>query len=50
MEQKGDLHSPAPTLANLAEAIRDEVNDKAVGLYEGSKESIGVIRGASTIE
>ncbi len=49
MEQKGDLHSPAPTLASLAAAIRDEVNEKAVGLYEGSKESIGVIRGASTI-
>ncbi|MEO7177762.1 MAG: hypothetical protein ABIW83_02865, partial [Allosphingosinicella sp.] len=49
MEQKGDLHSPAPTLASLANAIRDEVNEKAVSLYEGSKESIGVIRGASTI-
>jgi hypothetical protein len=49
MEQKGDLHSPAPTLASLAHAIRDEVNEKAVSLYEGSKESIGVIRGASTI-
>jgi len=49
MEQKGDLHSQAPTLASLARAIRDEVNEKAVSLYEGSKESIGVIRGASTI-
>jgi hypothetical protein len=49
MEEKGKLDSPAPTLATLAAAIRDEVNEKAVSLYEGSKESIGVIRGASTI-
>jgi hypothetical protein len=49
MEQKGGLESTAPTLAAFAAAIRDEVNEKAVGLYEGSKESIGVIRGASTI-
>ncbi|TGX53529.1 ATP-binding protein [Sphingomonas gei] len=49
MDQKGGLDSFAPTLASFAEAIRDEVNEKAVSLYEGSKESIGVIRGASTI-
>ncbi|MDB5671995.1 MAG: hypothetical protein JWO25_2954, partial [Alphaproteobacteria bacterium] len=49
MEEKGDVDSPAPTLASFAAAIRDEVNEKAVSLYEGSKESIGVIRGASTI-
>lgn len=49
MEDKGQMGSPAPTLSDFAAAIRDEVNEKAVGLYEGSKESIGVIRGASTI-
>ncbi|UVO53760.1 ATP-binding protein [Sphingomonas sp. SUN039] len=49
MDQKGGPDTAAPTLAAFAAAIRDEVNEKAVSLYEGSKESIGVIRGASTI-
>ena len=49
MGQKGGDETSAPTLTAFAAAIRDEVNEKAVGLYEGSKESIGVIRGASTI-
>jgi hypothetical protein len=46
MDSKGDLEGEAPTLNQFARAILDEVNEKVAPMYEGSKESIGVIRGA----
>ena len=49
MEDKGALDSPAPTLSKFAAAIQDEVQEKAISLYQGSAETIGIIRGASTI-
>jgi hypothetical protein len=49
LDEKGKLDSPAPTLSSFSAAIQDEVREKAAALYEGAKESIGIIRGASTI-
>ncbi len=49
MEAKGSQEGSSPTLSDFARAIQDELNEKALTLYEGSKESIGVIRGACTI-
>ena len=44
MDEKGGLDSLAPTLSAFARAIQDELTEKALTLYQGSAESIGVIR------
>jgi hypothetical protein len=49
MEDKGTLKAVAPTLSDFAAAIQDELTEKALTFYQGSAESIGIIRGASTI-
>lgn len=49
MEDKGNMSGAWPTLSDFALALQDEVSEKAVNLYQGSAESIGIIRGASTI-
>jgi hypothetical protein len=46
---KADMDSAAPTLSGFAAAIQDEVKQTTETLYQGSKEALGVIRGASTI-
>ncbi|HLJ30241.1 MAG TPA: hypothetical protein VKY85_26275 [Candidatus Angelobacter sp.] len=49
MDDKGTPGAAAPTLSDFARAIHDELNENALTLYKGSAETIGIIRGASTV-
>jgi hypothetical protein len=49
MDEIGRLDDAAPTLSDFAKAIQDEVKENVETLYAGSKESIGIFRGATTI-
>jgi hypothetical protein len=49
MDAKGTAEMVAPTLSDFARAIQDELTENALTLYKGSAETIGIIRGASTV-
>jgi hypothetical protein len=49
MDAKGSPEAAAPTFSDFARAIHDELNENALKLYKGSAETIGILRGASTV-
>ncbi|HEY6349549.1 MAG TPA: hypothetical protein VI636_09085 [Candidatus Angelobacter sp.] len=49
MDAKGTPDTAAPTFSDFARAIQDELTENALTLYKGSAETIGIIRGASTV-
>lgn len=49
LDAKATVESPAPILSHFAAAIQEEVKQTIETLYQGSKESLGAIRGASSI-
>lgn len=48
MEDRGDFESPAPSLNQFAEALEAQL-EQVLEQYQGSEQSIGVIRGGSVV-
>jgi hypothetical protein len=48
MEDRGDFESPAPSMNQFAEALEVQL-DHVLEQYQGSEQSIGVIRGGSVV-